>query len=86
MDDLSELRKAARTARKKVEDAEKKYGRDWKIVLDAKDKEHNDPSSPEAQAAHRSAIDELNKDRHANNGLIDEWLRLSEEAREVNKP
>jgi hypothetical protein len=86
MDGISERRKAARVARKKVEDAEKKYGRDWEVLLDAKDKEQNDPSSPEAQAAHRSAINELNKDRHTNNGLIDEWLKLSGEAREADKP
>jgi hypothetical protein len=83
MNGLYELRRAARIAKKKVENAEKKYSKDWEILLDAKDKEQKEPASRDAQAAHKTAIYELNKDRHINNGLIDDWLRLRAEAREA---
>jgi hypothetical protein len=86
MDGLGELRNAVRIAKKKVEDAEKEYAKDWKVLLDAKDKEQKDPTSLEAQAAHRRAIKNLNKNRIANNGLIDEWLRLRGSACEVDNP
>ena len=85
MDGSSELRTAAKLARKKVEDAEKKYGRDWEILLDAKDKEQKDPASREAQAAYKRAIHEFNKDRRANNVLINDWLRLCAAARNAEK-
>lgn len=78
---LNELRKAARAARKRLKEAEVKYGKDWEILLDARDKEQRNPASAEAQAAHKEAIRELNKDRRTNDGLINEWLKLSAEAR-----
>ena len=83
MDGPSELRTAARIARQKVEDAEKKYGNDWEILLDAKDKEQKNPASREAQAAHKRAIHEFNKDRRTNNALIDDWLKLCAAARDA---
>jgi len=85
MDGLNRLRKAARMARKKVDDAEKKYGKDWQILLDAREKEQKEPASQEAQAAYRRAIDLLNKHRRANNALIEEWLKSSAAACEAER-
>jgi hypothetical protein len=82
---LNELQKASRAARKSVEEAEAKYARRWEILLDAKNRHEKNPQSSEAQAAHAEAIQELNKNRHTNDRLITEWIRLKAEAREARK-